>query len=189
MHSKARGTTRELLLSPTLEPAEGPWLQLQQTRCRRVLGARGCPNRNLLKTDKCFMSDRGIRTCDRRLKRAPYRARIGTHECAGMALISAASLTCGRTSLLLMAGAHPCLFHKQRRNCTRFVEKFVDKKSALFRLSFAFALLTLAAAFDAFVAISLQRSALSFFARAVPGFGWDVDLNHRPLGYEPMVTK
>ena len=138
MHSKARGTTRELLLSPTLEPAEGPWLQLQQTRCRRVLGARGCPNRNLLKTDKCFMSDRGIRTCDRRLKRTPYRARIGTHECAGMALISDASLTCGRTSLLLMPGAHSCLFHKQRRNCARVVEKFVDKESALFSLCLRF---------------------------------------------------
>ena len=51
---KARGTTRELYFRRRLERAEGPWLQLQQTRCRRLLGARGCPNRNLLKTDKCF---------------------------------------------------------------------------------------------------------------------------------------
>jgi len=38
------------------------------------------------------------------------------------------------------------------------VEKFVDKKSALFRLSFAFALRTFAAAFDALVAMAFLFS-------------------------------
>src|SRR5215472_2448854 len=86
MHSKARGTTPELLLSPTLEPAEGPWLQLQQTRCRRVLGARGCPNRNLLKTDKCFrimVSAAGFEPATHALKEYPAvlaRDSNGVHE-------------------------------------------------------------------------------------------------------------